>query len=414
MRTTYCKLNLWFEGSKELSHLLPAEDERVRRRGYSSDVVNAIPLRSDISDPTTVAEEPIIPRVSAAPNRADGTPPPVDTVTPSDKLPNEDHLHFSSPTPVIEVQPQPVPASAPESNDQAALFPHPLDTPQQSPSNITSPTTPAASTPGDITTTTGISENQPTNHTNDQTTIQMAIPTLPVVFTFDGSSKFITSSALAYWETIPGGQAWVDMVNLYLQLEHLPTLPGVRDLFNSPDCVLIFPQCPLRLPTTSRPAELSTWMKGRSFTSNHLPYIDDTDAYSRTWIAWWTTCQPSWRQHKGWPLPREEGRNVNWGKLGARGQNGIFIVVMSTTWWAACLKPTDNRVAFDEAVDDIRWVIGRILESLLSSAPGAMEAADNASPRQVAKKPTSTATWQARGDGKRQSKPSRKLLEALS
>ena len=125
-------------------------------------------------------------------------------------------------------------------------------------------------------------------------------------------------------------------------------------------------------------------------------------------------CQPSWRQGKAWPLPKEQGENAKWGKLAARGRNGIFIIVMSTTWWADSLKPTDPRGTFDEAMDDIRWVIERIIESLPAPAPGAVEAAENPSPAQGVQKPTSTATWQARGDGKRQSKPSRKLLEALN
>jgi len=154
-------------------------------------------------------------------------------------------------------------------------------------------------------------------------------------------------------------------------------------------------------------------MKGRSFTSDRLPYVHNTSVYGRAWIAWWTACQPRWRQGKGWPLPKEQGTETNWGKLAARGQNGIFIVVMSTTWWAASLKPTDHRGTFDEAVDDIRWVIDQILESNPAPVPGAMEATVNPSPHAV-QKPTPTATWQERGDGKRKSKPSQRLLEALN
>ena len=157
--------------------------------------------------------------------------------------------------------------------------------------------------------------------------------------------------------------------------------------------------------------EISTWMKARSFTPDNLPYVNDTSAYGRAWIAWWTACQPSWRQCEGWPLPKEQGRVANWGKLTARGQNGIFIVVMSTSWWAASLKPTDHRGTFDEAVDDTRWVIEQMIKSL--PAPSAVGAGEDPSPPQGARNPT-TATWQAREDGKRQSKPSRKLLEALN
>jgi len=86
---------------------------------------------------------------------------------------------------------------------------------------------------------------------------------------------------------------------------------------------------------------------------------------------------------------------------------------MSTTWWAASLKPTDNRDVFDEAVDDIRWVIEQILEPLEKPAPVTTEAAKDPSPPQGVQKSIPTATWQARGDGKCQSKPSLRLRESL-
>ena len=89
----------------------------------------------------------------------------------------------------------------------------------------------------------------------------------------------------------------------------------------------------------------------------------------------------------------------------------MFIVVMSTTWWVASLKPTDNRGTFDEAVEDIKWVIEQMIEPLLLPAPGTTEVAQVPPPAQC---PAPTATWQAREDGKRQSKPSLKLLEKLS
>ena len=91
----------------------------------------------------------------------------------------------------------------------------------------------------------------------------------------------------------------------------------------------------------------------------------------------------------------------------------MFVVVMSTAWWAASLQPTDDRGIFNEAVDDLRWVIEGILDPL--SVPCIQDAPQSPSPLPGSGKPVSTvATWQARGDGKRQSKPTRKLLESLN
>ena len=155
------------------------------------------------------------------------------------------------------------------------------------------------------------------------------------------------------------------------------------------------------------------WMKTRLYSADRIPFISDTSAYGRAWTTWWMACQPSWRQNKGWPPPRDEGKDPKWGKLTARGQNGMFIVVMSTTWWAASLKPSDDRAAFDEAVEDIRWVIERVTEFLLLPGPGTTQVTRDPSPAQDPHNPP-TATWQAREEGKRRSKPSRKLMESLN
>ena len=69
---------------------------------------------------------------------------------------------------------------------------------------------------------------------------------------------------------------------------------------------------------------------------------------------WWMSCQPAWRQNKGWPLPRDIPSTTNWGiKASARGQNGIFLVVMLTAWWASSIKSEKDWAGFDQAVEDV-------------------------------------------------------------
>lgn len=161
-------------------------------------------------------------------------------------------------------------------------------------------------------------------------------------------------------------------------------------------------------------------MKTRLYTADRIPHVADANIYSKQWVLWWTACQPPWRQGQGWPLPREQHDSTKWGKLGARGQNGLFVVVMSTTWWAASLKTADDRCLFDEAVDDIRWVIERMLTSFSESST--TDAVQNPSHPQVRQNPSlpgdqiptgPTATWMTRKEGKRQPKPSRALLEKM-
>ena len=65
---------------------------------------------------------------------------------------------------------------------------------------------------------------------------------------------------------------------------------------------------------------------------------------------------------------------------------------------------------FDEAVDDVKWVIEQVVDSLVkleASRPPTRVVAPKKSQR-----PDPGATWMTRETGKRQPKPSRKLLES--
>jgi hypothetical protein len=152
-------------------------------------------------------------------------------------------------------------------------------------------------------------------------------------------------------------------------------------------------------------------MKARHYDNDHIPCVLDVDAYCETWTSWWVACQPSWRRGEGWPLPKERAENATWGKLAARGRNGLFLVVMSTTWWAASLKSADQRRLFEGAVDDIRWVIEQQLKTpMVLDAP----AVDGNSPDPSKPDSTTVPTWLQRDGSKRSAKPSRRLLEALA
>ena len=150
-------------------------------------------------------------------------------------------------------------------------------------------------------------------------------------------------------------------------------------------------------------------MKNRLYTDDRIPHVANVGVYAATWISWWSACQPPWRQSEEWPLSREAPDHAKWGKLTARGQNGVFLLVMSTTWWAFALKSSDDRRVFDEAMDDLRWVIEKILRQ--PSTPADPTQNRTPDPLQVANAPI--ATWMSRKEGKRRPKPSRALLESI-
>ena len=233
----------------------------------------------------------------------------------------------------------------------------------------------------------------------------------PGIFVFNGDSPFITATSIAYLQTIPAGQRWVDMVSSFLRMEEFPVTKGVSlyalYLFS---ILTSFSQSPMRLASAKlRPDEISTWMKARSYKLDQIPFISDVGLYFKKWSTWWTLCQPAWRQGKGWPLPTNDPDGTDLSiKAISRGQNGLFLVVVSTAWWASSIRSTKDWDEFDEVVKDVQWVIdqgAKLLKAI--SVPVSPVCSDP--PQDPA--PAPGATWMAREDGKRRPKPSRRLLE---
>lgn len=105
-----------------------------------------------------------------------------------------------------------------------------------------------------------------------------------------------------------------------------------------------------------RPQEVVDWGHQRS----SIPLIQDVQQFGKSWVDWWGSCQPKWRSVAEWPFPRDD-TNGDWDRLNVTGLHGLFPVVMSTSWWAASADLDPHRAAFDTAVADLHWVIGRLL-----------------------------------------------------
>ena len=148
-------------------------------------------------------------------------------------------------------------------------------------------------------------------------------------------------------------------------------------------------------------------MKTRTYLPHRIPFVSNVQSYRDGWVAWWTSCQPPWRQKNEWPLSRECPSTVNWAKVGARGQSGLFLVIMSTTWWAASIECEDDWVEFDAAVDDVKWLIDRITEALPARMPS--ETPDTPDTPE----PVELPNYLVRGAGKRKTKPTAWILEGM-
>ena len=151
-------------------------------------------------------------------------------------------------------------------------------------------------------------------------------------------------------------------------------------------------------------------MRSRSYSTANIPFVSNVPSYHNNWVKWWTSCQPAWHR-KEWPLPRDNEGTTNWVRVGACGQNGLFLVVLSTAWWAYSVRSEKEWAEFDEAVEDVAWVIGQVIGSVkaLQASQPDLQPAPSKTPQQ----PASSIAWMARETGKCQPKVSRKLLEAL-
>lgn len=134
-----------------------------------------------------------------------------------------------------------------------------------------------------------------------------------------------------------------------------------------------------------------------------MPIVNDVSRYQGDWIGWWTASQPKWRCTELWPFPKGNESGGSWESFPARGQNGIFLAIMATCWWAQAVGSAKDFALFEEAVDDIHWVIQQLTPT--HSPPSASNEPQ----------PLSSTPWAhtfSRGVGKRKVKPSRRALDA--
>ena len=82
---------------------------------------------------------------------------------------------------------------------------------------------------------------------------------------------------------------------------------------------------------------------------------------------------------------------------------------MSTTWWAQSIQSESNWAQFDKAVDDVQWVINQIIDLLKAILAPLAPLPSGTSQAPI---PSLGATWMSCADGKRQPRPSCRLLEA--
>lgn len=91
--------------------------------------------------------------------------------------------------------------------------------------------------------------------------------------------------------------------------------------------------------------------------------IKSIQTYEDKWVKWWTEAQPKWRNTRNWPFPQDDVGTGDWDDLFLGGKDGLYIVVMSLSWWAHARDPVvDSKV--EDAISDVCWVMGHLITSL--------------------------------------------------
>ena len=91
--------------------------------------------------------------------------------------------------------------------------------------------------------------------------------------------------------------------------------------------------------------------------------IESVQTYEDEWVQWWTKAQPDWRSVETWLFPKDDPGTEDWGSLFSSGKDGLYIVVMSLSWWAHALDPAVDSKIYD-AVSDVSWVMEQLIISL--------------------------------------------------
>jgi hypothetical protein len=121
-----------------------------------------------------------------------------------------------------------------------------------------------------------------------------------------------------------------------------------------------------RLPTTSRPSEVATWLKGgRRPDAALMPALEDYHSFGKLWNKWWIGMQPSWRENA---TSHDVPPGANWSPLLNGGPNGILIAILALAWWNRRVVDDDSeRASIQSAIDEVSWVLVQMRTSLGST-----------------------------------------------
>lgn len=122
-----------------------------------------------------------------------------------------------------------------------------------------------------------------------------------------------------------------------------------------------------KLSKRARPQQVADWLD-RQPGYTVAPPIGKPLDYGMSWCTWWRSMQPRWRREGDMlgdlKLARDEAVAEDWVNLSKAGYHGMFLVLLSLSWWLAAAKEESDRRWCMEAIDDVAWVLKQLLHRL--------------------------------------------------
>jgi len=110
-------------------------------------------------------------------------------------------------------------------------------------------------------------------------------------------------------------------------------------------------------------------MKTRKHFPVKVPVVLNAKDYGSKWVQWWAESQLQAWNVQVWPFVKEPIGDTSWLKFPTHGLNGLFLAVMAISWWAPAVKVACDVVYFEEAMDDLHWVIQELIRTRSSDDP---------------------------------------------
>ncbi|KAJ7041710.1 hypothetical protein C8F04DRAFT_909540, partial [Mycena alexandri] len=141
-----------------------------------------------------------------------------------------------------------------------------------------------------------------------------------------------------------GGDVWAETVNIWWDHEKTANFVGASK----------------GKGTAKRPKEVSGWI-ARARSGGPQPPIIDVYSFAVRWWLWWVEINPKWRVRTGTTLDRlaKEGDGA-WDSVVSTGPNGMLNVLICLRWWYDALGGDEGgRAGWNEALEDVNWVLQR-------------------------------------------------------